>query len=244
MQTSGNSGTADRARRFLDAFARIENHLADEAGDSDRFRDFSQLVRESKKLSEPQRAELKAIARLRNSIVHSSYFGGEPIADPREDIVAWLEQQADLIESPPTILHVMGQQKIRAVKDSDPLESFLQLLREHRYSQAPVRLQDGGLGLITTNAVARWLAEEFTVNNGVAEAATVRDVLQHAERRDRVVVRPRGTTAAEAVRMLAGQEGHPPAAIVVTEHGRAEQGPLAICTTADLPALLEALGVV
>lgn len=238
-----SSSGGDRARRFLDAFARIENRLADDAGDGDRHRDFSQLVNGSERLSAAQRGELKAVARLRNSIVHAAYFGGEPIADPREELVGWIEQQAELIEAPPRVLAVLGAQRVRALDERDPVTAFFELLHEHGYSQAPVRLASGGLGLITTNALARWLAAEFRANDGIAEAATVGDVLRLGERRDRAVLRERGLRAAEAVRILAGELGHPPAAIILTEHGRAEESPLAICTLADLPALLLALGV-
>lgn len=234
-----------RAQRFLDAFNRIESHLGQEQSPNDWYDiGFVNLVREAKRLSLLQREQLQHIARLRNAIVHNKSFQGEPIAEPREDVVAWLEQQAEIIENPPRVFTVLNGSLPIELQEDDEIAKFLPLVGDNDYSQAPVRLKNGELSLLTTNCMARWLAKEFRKDElMVTRENPISEVLEHAEHSDRAVIRERDLTAVEAVQILGGEQGPPPAAILLTETGKEHQTVLRICTTTDLPALLKALGI-
>ena len=235
-----------RAARFLDSFHRVESLLAARLGSETQRLTFYELVRRSKDLTDQQKNRLRDIGDLRNAIVHAP--GGwrqNPIADPREDIVSWLETQVELIERPPLVLTTLKLQPPRVLDSDSDLIVFLDQVRDQDFSQSPVRMPDGGLGLITTNAVTRWIASGYDEGVGVALAqAEIADVLTFVEAEDQLVVKPRNLRVVEAVRLFAGaQRGSIPAAIVLTEDGKPEHKPIGICARADVAELLQALGV-
>lgn len=246
------SSTAMRSNseRFLEAFNEIEDLLAERNSrriHSDKTIPFWQLVDTSKDLVDRQRRELKQCAKLRNAIVHDPRDRrGEPIADPREGIVIWLEQQVDVIANPPKVKDVLKLQPPQVLSEGDDLSTFFaQIKPPLEYSQSPVRTDVGGLLLVTTNAVARWLASSYDHGVGVAlESARLREITDFSEDADRLVVKPRNLTAVEAVRIFAGRSsGVAPAAIALTETGDPKQKPLGLCVRADVADLLVALGV-
>lgn len=235
-----------RAERFLDAFHRIESFLAEQQTDKPQRHTFYELVRKSTHLTEQQKSRLREVGDLRNSIVHEpGAWGKQPIATPREDIVIWLEAQVSLIEKPPRVYETLKLQPPEVLEADSDLSSFLELVSDEDFSQAPVRLEDGSLSLITTNAVARWVASGYQRGEGVAlDHAKVKDVLGFAEIEDKVFIAPRTFTAVEAVREFAGATGRAvPAAIVLTQNGKKDEKPIGICSRTDIAILLHALGV-
>jgi hypothetical protein len=236
------------ARRFLDAFHLIEQVLRTKSRKPFTKNEdgFSDLVRDSKELAEGQKQKLRQYARLRNAIVHNPYEAGlVPIASPREDVVVWIEAQAIIIEQPPLVKDVLKLQVPKVLTEDDDVSVFLKLAGEPtNYSQAPVRDENGRLRLITTNSVARWVAEKYTPGDGVLlDGAQVRDFTRFAEDGDRLVLKARDLRAVEAARIFGGSVGNPPAAIILTENGKNSETPLGMCVQADVAALLRTLGV-
>ena len=236
------------ARRFLDAFHAIEQGLRDRSTKpfTKNEEGFSDLVRDSKELEEGQKQRLRQYSRLRNAIVHNPYEDGlVPIASPRNDVVQWMETQAIIIERPPLVKDVLKLRDPQVLSEDDDVSIFLALAGEPtNFSQAPFRDVSGKLRLITTNSVARWVAEEYTPGIGVVlDNARVRDFTRFAEDGDRLVLKPRDLRAVEAARIFGGSAGNPPAAIVLTEHGKDSETPLGMCVQADVAALLRSLGV-
>lgn len=184
---------ASNSRRFMNAFNRIENFLGHKHNTNDwNPVGFTELVRVAKNIPQVQKERLVAIARLRNAIVHNGVFDGQPIAEPREDTVTWLEQQAEVILNPPKVYTVLSGQDPVVLQEDDEIAKFLPLVGDNDYSQAPVRLANGQLTLLTTNCMARWLGKEFR-NDGlmVTRENPISEVLQHAEDSDRAVIKDR-----------------------------------------------------
>ncbi|WP_417564729.1 hypothetical protein [Microbacterium sp.] len=75
------------------------------------------------------------------------------------------------------------------------------------------------------------------------ESATIAEVLGFKEVSDAISVRPRTLKAVDAWRLFAGEGGVAPAAIALTETGRATEKPLALVVKGDVPELLRSLGV-
>jgi hypothetical protein len=127
------------------------------------------------------------------------------------------------------------------------LPAFLKLAGDPtNFSQAPYRTNDNGLGLITTNAVARWLTGHYEEDGGyLAGDVSVSDVVEAgAELRDRLELKKKSLRVVDALTILAGgRDTEPPAAIVITETGHCHEVPLGIITASDTPALTKALGV-
>ena len=245
MDPNATGPSPSRAARFLDAMVAIETTLARQQGRNGEPREaaLAQLIRDSKSLVSRQKDTLHEYRELRNAIVHSRRVDGEPIADPREDVVLDVEQIRVNLEKPPLLVTALKNTPAPTVlKPSDSLNVFLDLVAAHDFSQAPVLVGDR-YELITTNAVARWFAAAQREHGGVVHEATVEEVLQHAEVGDRPKVAGPQTTVVDAIRAFSdpsksGKE--PPAAILVVEGKK--KTPIKLCSRADLPRLYDQLG--
>ena len=232
------------AERFLDAFNGIEDELKKHAK-SNEYTPFTQLIRRSKSLTPKQRDLLIKLAELRNVIVHTSR-GGRPeaIADPREDIVREIELQLDLLVKPPRVLEVLKQPPPRVLNSHESIAVFLEeVALPNDFSQSPVRMPDGGLSLITTNAFARWIASAYDESGVLIEDAPISAVLEYREPGDAIKLAPRTLTAVQAWAEFSGERGVAPTAVAVTETGKFSEMPMALVVKADVPLLLRALGV-
>lgn len=231
------------AERFVDAYNRIDFVLEGETSDTE-YTTFSSRVRKSKKLISSERDFLLDIGPLRNAIVHTrGSHTGHPIADPRDEIVDLIERQASRLEDPPQVYGALRPSKPTVLSSDGDIAEFLQLVAKYNFSQAPIRDANGDLSLITTNAVARWFASEYISATGVAlDAAKICQVATFAEDGDRIAVRSKEFTVVAAWRLFAGLETElAPAALVLTQSGKASETPLAICARADVPAMLQAV---
>lgn len=237
----------DTARRFIEAFNDIENHLRGASGDDESV-PFAKLVHEytaARHLPRQSHDALLAFARLRNAISHERYLGGRPIAEPRPDVVGQIERLRDLIIAPPKVLSVVPTARVAVTAPDEPVSTGLVVMRRYDYSQLPVYDAGRYAGILTTNAIARWLAHTLTGSDGLAEAEPVRTVMEFAEPHERALHVPRTITAAEALRKLAsgGESGRPVAALIVTHSGKPTETALGIVVDDDIPAILAALTV-
>ena len=124
--------------------------------------------------------------------------------------------------------------------DSDILEA-LALINETGYSQIPVYDSGTFKALLTTNAIARWVAAELSDDDRI-HPATIEEVLEHTGRLDQPVFLPRTVTAAAAVEALTTplDSGAMPRLAIVTEHGKPTQRPISVLGATDIPALAAA----
>jgi CBS domain-containing protein len=236
---------ASNGTRFLSAFNDIEGLFRSRLG-ADQHVDFAQLEREygdKYRLPLPHRDALKAFRELRNAIVHGRYFGGRPIAEPVPEVVAEIEHLRSLLMSPPTALAVLGTRDVCVASCDGPIRTALEYVRRFDYSQLPVYDDKEYVGILTTNTIARWLAHQLTLNQGLAEEETVRQVLTFSEAHERALLVPRTITAAEAIHKLShgGTDGTPVTALIITERGLNRETPLRVIALFDLPQLTAAL---
>ncbi len=232
--------------RFISAFNEIEDHLRRSLA-VEEYVEFSTLARryaDKKKLPMAHRDALSAYSSLRNAITHSRYYHGRPIADPVPDVVIGIERLRDFITRPPTALSAIPKHTVRTARPEDPLSSILRWVREYDYSQFPVYDRGHYSGLLTTNAVARWLADQLG-EIGLAEEVPVAQVLPFAETQDQAQLVARTITAAEAIHALqhGAPHGEPVPALVVTYSAKTHEDPIAIITADDLPSLTKAVAI-
>lgn len=179
---------------------------------------------------------LSALAEIHDVVASAS---GTPAAPPLPETIAIAERiWREIIQPTPAIR--LASSAITRAASSDSLSSILQEMRERAFSQIPV--YDRGLfaGLLTTNAVARWLSQAFETDGSlVIEEAFVRDVLPHLESHEVPRFIPKATPATAATAMLL--EPRPPLMLILTESGRDVDPPLGVLVAADLPELLETL---
>lgn len=235
----------DAAQRFIAAFNDIETHFRDtlNVDEHAKFGKMAWDYVEAMRLPRSHGVELAAFARLRNAISHERYRGGRPVADPRLDLVDQIERLRDLYLKPPTALGALGQMEVCSVSPDQPVSAALEYVRLFDYSQLPVYDGDRYAGILTTNAVARWLAAQLAQTGGLAEAESVGHVLAFAEQHERARHVPRSITAANAIHQLSrgGRAGTPLTALIITNSGQTSEKPLAVVVDDDLPALIAAL---
>ena len=230
------------ARRFLDACSDIETHLRAQfqLGET---RGLGEMLHLAKKKSPVVRRywdNLDAMRELRNAIAHHSYDEGRPIAAPLPRTVAMAERVRDEILRPaPIRLHLFGG-VIEVARPEDPLRSHLTRMVGCDFSQVPVYSDDGYIGLLTTNAIARWIAGNLDERGDIyIESGSVGAVLESAEPHEKAIVVASSMSVALVVEKLTAVP--PPMAILVTESGKATEKPIGIVVLADLGRLLEVL---
>lgn len=238
--------STDPARRFLNAFHRIEQLLRQRSGANDNVR-FYELVDRTKSINPEQRRRLKELADLRNVIVHHPYSDeNEPYATPRDETVRWIEAQVDIIQKPPVVLLALKLQPPVVLSGADRLLEFLDIVgAPNNFSQSPYWQANGELGLITTNAVARWLAMQHAGDGFISGDVSIDQVVAAgAESRDRVLVKNRTLRVVDALLLFSGdRKNEPPSAILMTETGSPREKPLGLITPSDIPAMTTLLGV-
>lgn len=234
------------AERFIDAFNRIDQVLRSRAKQDLRKSTIAELIENSRDVVQQQKKKLQTMVKLRNVIVHELLdSSGEILAEPRKSAVDWLERQADVIEKPPIVSEVIDLVEPKVLDADDEIDAFLvQIAPPNNFSQSPFKDANGKFRLITTNAVARWVADNYEQRDGViAGPSTVGEVFGNAELEDRLEERSSRLKCVDAVRAFSGEQGVPPAAILLTEPRGATLEPIGIVTRGDLPALYKALGV-
>ena len=230
------------ARRFLDACSDIETHLRGQFG-QESIRGFGELVSHARPKSPVVRQywnHLEAMRELRNAIAHNSYDEGRPIAAPLPRTVAMAERVRDEIRSPAPIRKHLPSGAIEVAYPEDPLRPHLTRMVTRNFSQIPVYSENGFIGLLTTNAITRWVAGNLDERGDVyIESGSVGAVLDCAEIHEKGVVVKSSTPVASVVEKLTAAQ--PPLAILVTESGKSSEKPIGIVVLADLPRLLAVL---
>lgn len=160
---------------------------------------------------------------------------------PGTALLAQARRVLQEIHQPTPAIRLASSAIVRA-SSADALGPWTAQMRSRAFSQLPVYDKGVFAGLLTTNSVARWLAEHLDeAGDAIIENARVRDVLPFAEPHEHVHFVGPHTTAAEVVALL--RSLRPPTAIVLTSSGRSTDPPLGILVAADLPELIEALNL-
>lgn len=227
----------DNARRFLDAYARIERKMGQIARET-RYVPFGQLLsrcaRENRVILNNQE-DLREYNELRNAIVHQRGKNNEIIAEPTDSVTEDIERIADLLESDASILHFASHPVKCVSADSDIRDAF-HLMEEMGTTKIPV--YDDGVygGIVTVEEIAKWGIETDRSERKVHTILT-------QKKNERVLFLKRDSSVESAIHGFESALNHGTAllAIIITEHGSLNEPPLGIITVADLPKILKAL---
>ena len=229
-----------RSDRFLVAFARAEEALETLLGTSSG-NSFRWLVRQAAKRDPLVRSvedDLLELSELRNAIVHDR-GGGYVVAEPHEETVARLEKIVDLIVEPPRIDEVMSR-PVRTCGPDEPVAEAAKKMVDGDFSHLPVYDDsETFVGLLTANAIARWVAVRMAGRTNSLMEEPVGAVLSHGEgeRRFEVVDRRRLVTDVVAMFHDAHREGRRLETVLVTPTGSESEKAMGIVTIQDLPKL-------
>lgn len=232
------------ADRFLDAFKAIEDHLRQKLGASGRV-DITDLIAQAAVDDPAVRAHQDRLVRyawLRNAIVHhANDRQRRAIAEPRRDVVDDIEAIRVAVTRPPRLGDVVGG-RVTVCLPGDPIRTAAKKMADGDFSQLPV-YQDGRVvDLLTSEAIALWMAQKLADGLPVDCDTPVADVVTADEDRLHQVV-DRTTTVVEALEMFdeaQAEQGRMLQAIIVMRSA-ASRTVAGIATVAEVPKLMQSL---
>ncbi|MEZ4521141.1 MAG: CBS domain-containing protein [Thermomicrobiales bacterium] len=148
-------------QEFLALYTTMEEFLSKQAGPNppDSWSAMVEEVSPRNTTVKRYAYSLKAFGRLRNAILHNPRYPDRFIAEPLADAVEEFRQISNIVISPPRL----GDEpnlELQPFKRSCSLKKALEHMGENEFSQIIVRDEDG-LGLITSEDIARWLENQI-----------------------------------------------------------------------------------
>jgi CBS domain-containing protein len=230
--------------QFLGMFAEIENcmKLGLERRQNARFMDIAREYIQVHNLPSSYLVSLQTYAALRNAIDHNSHRGAYPIAEPIPEIVEEIRQLRDKIKAPPKVIVILPAMDVCSVHSGEPVSVALEYVRQFDFSQLPVYESGQYVGILTTNTIARWLAQQI-VEGGVHRDAAISEVMEFREPSDCALLVDRTLTAADAIHQLSygAPHGGPTNALILTENKLPTDHPIRVIAVYDVPLLSAAL---
>jgi CBS domain-containing protein len=118
----------------------------------------------------------------------------------------------------------------------------LEYVRQFDFSQLPVYDFGRYVGILTTNTIARWLAQQI-VDGAEHRDTSIREVMEFREPSDRALLVDRTLTVADAIHQLAygNPDGGPVNALILTENRLPTDRPIRLIAVYDVPLLSAAM---
>jgi predicted transcriptional regulator len=169
-------------------------------------------------------------------------IGAYPIAEPIPEIVEEIRRLRELIKFPPKALSVLEEMDVCTIQMTEPISYALEHVRQYDFSQIPVYDSGRYVGILTTNTISRWLAQQIA-EGAEHRDASVSEVMEFRELSDRALLVDCTVAAADAIYQLAhgSAECGPVNALIVTATGEPTDPPIRVIVIYDLPSLSAAL---
>ena len=239
----------DSISKFLCLFDDIEDFLKTITNTLEKKRDFGDLVRDSSDSTKvlakyavvvrEVAEELRHLAFLRNFLIHH-HKHERRLALPHPNALARITSIRDRLRQPASLIDVFGGREVVECGPEELVGKVAARMLDKNLSQIPVCCGPNISALLTTDTIARWLAESLARIGGMTEEAPVKDVLLCAEQKeDNYELLAPNDTVIDALgwfdRCLRSRRRLD--AILITE-GRAPKTPiLDIITAFDIPTL-------
>ncbi|MFD1927924.1 CBS domain-containing protein [Sporosarcina siberiensis] len=225
------------SERFLTAYNRIEKSMEKTIGFSG-YMPFFKLIDRAKKVNAIVRKfedDLREYAGLRNAIVHHRTEVEYAIAEPHDDIVELIEYIDRELSKPKTVGE-MFQRKVHTLRASDTLDKVLKLILEKRFNQIPIYEDQKFIGLITSEGITYWLADQYAKGDISREIPTLLDMYCHENKKNtyRFINKELSVYEAEEIFKESVVKGKRLDALLITENGLVEEKLLGIITPLDL----------
>ena len=180
---------------------------------------------------------LKDLGELRNFLVHE-YRNDQPVAIPSEASVTLIEDIRDQLTKPARLTDLFRHPVVTCAP-SDPIGVAARKIHDGSYSQLPVYSGNELIGLLTSETVARWLADRLADGQGILEEEIVEEVMKHGDGSHTFVVMDRHSTVDDALTEFdeSLHSGKILDAVILTQSGSRNERPLGIVTAADQPKL-------
>lgn len=230
----------ERVEAFLVAYNTIDRELRNrlELGRNVSFRSAVDRYASRHPWWRRQAEALHAFAELRNVIVHERFDRFSYISVPAEAVVSEISRiQQELIN--PKRVEQVAVRDVHSLDADQPLSELLTLVYEQGINQLPVYRNREFQGLITSKGVLSWLAEGAQERSTVLDFSKVRvgRLLELEGHRHNCEFVQRRMPVDEASFLFARNPQLE--ALLVTEHGRSDQGLIGIMTQRDATRLFD-----
>jgi predicted transcriptional regulator len=231
--------STELSERFLNAFCRLEDELRKVTGYGSH-ESFSLMLDHASRFHSGfshYRDDLREYAELRNAIVHKR-IGDAPIAEPHPEIVERIESAADILTQTPRLSDHF-RKHVEVCSPQDSIKQVLVKMLKGHFNQIPVYNGKRIAGLLTSDAIAFWLAESLQ-SDFVDGNTKIRDLIGHSTSAENFAVLSGECSIFDAIDVFekAHKRGKHLQAIIVTENGDSDQRPIGIITTLEVPSLI------
>lgn len=231
----------DNARRFLDAFSKIESVFKRWDTKGTKPISFSNYVhRYSKNNSfvRQYRDDLLEYSQLRNAIVHDRAGENEIIAQPHDEVVREIEKIASTLTNP-LLISDLKFDKLVTCQLSDSLLDTLNLMTRRGYPQLPTL--DGVMvkGLLTYQMVMSYIIEHIEDNMIDLEDVKVADIFDSVKPSEYLLMHENQEVINVIEEFsLYQQRGKILSGVIVLNSESKTKGPVGILTSRDIPRIL------
>ena len=229
------------SEEFMDAFSEIEKYLRRQAKSSDKYDTFYRLIDKAKTSSPAVRqyeTDLRELGDLRNAITHER-TDGHPIAEPYSATVSLIKSIARILKNPPKARSF--HKDVFKVMIHDKLEKALEDIKENSYSQIPVYDGEEYRGILTTNAIARFISDISEDGIAMFGNTEVGEVLEHVEESEVAAFVGSDDDLFKVLEKFTEHSKHRKKleAIIITSNADPKKEPLGIITAWEIPEIPE-----
>ena len=209
----------------------------------DKYADHSFLIQEvgrSNAIVARHQQELRAMAQLRNSIVHNPLSSiASPIASPHPVVIKRYQAIKDALLNPRTALSIaIPAHKIYTARLDSSLNEVLRQMNKNIYTHVPIIKENKMVGIFSENSLLSYLAEagEAIITNDM----TIGDLADYlplkSHQGECFEFLPRKATLSQVFEVFnkAIHKHQRVGMLFITEHGHAGERPLGIITAWDL----------
>lgn len=223
----------DRVLKLVALLNRLEQHWRPqiESGAPMSFGQLTMAMSDKSATVRRYALRIRAFSHLRNALVHGHGYPKDCIAIPDGHALNDFERVVDLLVDPPLLSSFQGA-SVRLFEPADKLSDVLTHMRAGDYSQVVLRV-DGNTVVLTTEGIARWLAANCDNEIIDISVATAGETLKHEELGG-FALAARTMTIHDAHEIFMRPRKTQLFALVVTEHGRPSEKPIALVTPNDL----------
>lgn len=222
----------------IDAFLRQQSN-------SDRHAEHSFLLQQAAKSNAViarHESELRAIAQLRNNIVHNPLGDTiSPIATPHPELIKRYSQIRNHLLKPQTALSIaIPASKLYTAALKSPLNEVLKAMDQHIFTHVPIIENNQMIGVFSENTILSYLADNYEViilgNMTIADFSDYLPLAAH--KGERFAFLPRRASLSDVYKVFnqAIEAKQRIGMVFVTEHGRDSEKPLGVITAWDLAA--------
>lgn len=235
-----------RFDEFLAAYRRLEEGLRRVTGNFDNAASFSRLLRESackSRIVSHEHRFITKIKDLRNLLVHDGH-NGFTLAEPTEPVIAKLNRIDEALVHPPRLPKDLFHE-VQLFKVRSPLGETLAFMRKNDFSQVPIKKVGEFESLLTTNTIARWLADNVDDEIVEIKATPLGEIISARETNNDYLFCSSKANCEAVIDLFerSQEKGELLQAVLLSDSGKADTNIRGIVTPHDLGKLYGALMV-